>query len=695
MKFYLLRVTAAAIFIIISLFYGPKLLAALIGDTDNDGDVDMQDYNVWFANYTKSVSAGPSAGDFNSDSRVDGVDYVVWLKNYTGAPSSTSSQSNITIRHPYQFGTQPALVYEKFDITYWVNNWDVRPNGKRIRALVEKTGVKSVAYDELSTPWATYVASGAKTYSINTCDSPVQIVSDKEYFSKDPIPVTGLQEGGFYKITLELNNEDGSKSGISTSACIEVNRELLTAFVHVNESTGTGGGSNNPAYFNTMKQQIAQAITELGDIPPCPNHDTTKYHAIYDPTRKCHYDHEHKDDPNRSYYDNPSNPGREGPNRGTGDVLSVFGPLWAWLPDKHKAQLPTTQTVSYPWQTWSGLDIGAAPPAGKMENDLKHNGYLWLTRTPDDFGNGAGNCEPLYNTPNCITHFREQIHALSGMPDALTHTHSFWLEARVCKGGTDGKDNSKCGIYRGGGHVGFGRFGTTRFNITVPGQQELLPFFYTDGPSETNDWNRNGILEEWEYYYLRPDGTHRDGGIRLHGGMAPDDVHANAKDFTWYPEGRPSMVALVGTSFGPLLYTPNGVTYNKGGYNLVGPEWSQIRRQVYYCADPTKCRWPNGAQKEAHFVILRVPTEWDGAPYDEDRTKDGYFTFHGYTNRWGDLLTNGQCNNSPLGADCIPTVYDHVPVADADTQHRDSSSNIPMYDYDITPAGKYWIQFPN
>jgi hypothetical protein len=116
---------------------------------------------------------------------------------------------------------------------------------------------------------------------------------------------------------------------------------------------------------------------------------------------------------------------------------------------------------------------------------------------------------------------------------------------------------------------------------------------------------------------------------------------------------------------------------------------------VYYCADPTKCRWPNGSQMEAHFVILRVPSDWDNAAYDEDRTKNGYFTFHGYTNRWGDLLTSRQCDNLPLGPDCIPTVYDHVPVADADTQHRDSSSDVPMFNYDIAPSGKYWVQFPN
>ncbi len=689
----LLFLAAAPILLFVS-----HVHAALAGDANGDGRVDGVDYVRWANNYTTTQSGGASAGDFNADGRVDGVDYVIWMNNYgltdPGGGGDTSG-AGITIRHPYQFGAQPALVYENFNLTYWIDNWDVASNGKNIRLLIQKTNPKTVQMDELATPWKNYVQSGYTTYPAATCDTITQTVLDKRYYTKEPIPVSGLVEGGYYKISLELANADNSFSGISTSACIEVNREFLSALVHVNDTSGSGGGGGSPKYFDILKSQISQAQSQLGTIVPCPNHNPVVWHAIYDPVRKCHYDHEHKDDPNRSYFDNPANTGRNGTNRGVGDVLSVFGPVWAWLPEKDKAGLPESQTLSYPWQTWSGVDIGSQPVKGKMENDMKHNGYGWLVRTPDDFGSNSGNCVPLYNTKNCITHFREQYHAVQGMPGALTHTHSFSLEARICVGGGDGKDNSKCGIYRGGGHVGFGMFGTTRWSVTEPGQQELLPFFYTDGPSEARDLDGNGKLDEWDYYYLRPDGTVRGGGIRLHGGMADDDVHASAKDFTWYPEGRPSMIALVGSSFGPLLYTPKGISYNTSRYQLTGPEWSQIRRQVYYCADPTRCRWPNGGQMEAHFVIIRIPNDWDGASFDEDRQKNGYFTFHGYTNRWGDLLTNNQCNTKPLGPDCVPTVYDHTPVDDGDTQHRDSSSGTPMYNYDIAPSGTYWIQFPN
>jgi hypothetical protein len=307
---------------------------------------------------------------------------------------------------------------------------------------------------------------------------------------------------------------------------------------------------------------------------------------------------------------------------------------------------------------------------------MKHNGYGWMVRTPDDFGTNSVCGGATFYIDACITHLRYQVHALAAMPDALTHTHSMWLEARICDVESDGRDNSRCGIYRGGGHIKFGRLGVNRTSVTEPGQQELLPFFYTDGPADFNN-----------------------SGIRLHGSMATDDVRASARDFTWYPEERPSVLGIVGSNFGPLFYVPQNTSYNAGGYSITGPNWSQIRRELFYCQDPTRCRWPNGGQAEAHFVIIRTREGQleDGGPYDTDRQVNGYFSYQGYTNRWGQFQTNNQCTNKPLGVDCVPVSYEHVPVNQPgyEAQHRDSSKNIPMYNYDIAPAGEYWIQFPN
>ena len=56
--------------------------AAKPGDANGDGKVNGADYLVWFNNYKKSTTQGPSAGDFNGDTIVNGADYIVWFSNY-------------------------------------------------------------------------------------------------------------------------------------------------------------------------------------------------------------------------------------------------------------------------------------------------------------------------------------------------------------------------------------------------------------------------------------------------------------------------------------------------------------------------------------------------------------------------------------------------------------------------------------
>ncbi|HLE49139.1 MAG TPA: dockerin type I repeat-containing protein [Patescibacteria group bacterium] len=52
------------------------------GDANGDGKVNGADYLIWFNNYKKSTSQGPSAGDFNGDTIVNGADYIIWFGNY-------------------------------------------------------------------------------------------------------------------------------------------------------------------------------------------------------------------------------------------------------------------------------------------------------------------------------------------------------------------------------------------------------------------------------------------------------------------------------------------------------------------------------------------------------------------------------------------------------------------------------------
>jgi hypothetical protein len=60
----------------------------ILGDGNNDGFVDIEDYAIWIINFLRSTNpVGSSQGDFNSDGKVDGRDYTIWLNNYSKLPT--------------------------------------------------------------------------------------------------------------------------------------------------------------------------------------------------------------------------------------------------------------------------------------------------------------------------------------------------------------------------------------------------------------------------------------------------------------------------------------------------------------------------------------------------------------------------------------------------------------------------------
>jgi hypothetical protein len=61
--------------------------------------------------------------------------------------------------------------------------------------------------------------------------------------------------------------------------------------------------------------------------PLCEEHDPNKWHPLYDAASGCHYEHEHKHDPN--------------------EVNDIFGAPGAWFGGDE---------LSYPWQTFTGAN---------------------------------------------------------------------------------------------------------------------------------------------------------------------------------------------------------------------------------------------------------------------------------------------------------------------------------------------------
>ena len=154
-------------------------------------------------------------------------------------------------------------------------------------------------------------------------------------------------------------------------------------------------------------------------IPLCTDHDPMDWHSLYNAAENCHYNHEHKQDPDA--------------------VNDIFGPVGA---------LYGGQKISYPWQTFSSTGT---------ENGLKHGGYGWLvTRGMDCFSRFS---------EGCLTDFRVQYHAIMAAPGAVTRFHSFWLEARGCR-----EDNpDRCGIIRTGGWADYGKLKIDGEHIPLPG----------------------------------------------------------------------------------------------------------------------------------------------------------------------------------------------------------------------------------
>jgi len=178
------------------------------------------------------------------------------------------------------------------------------------------------------------------------------------------------------------------------------------------------------------------------EAPLCPDHDPRTYHALWDSARGCHYDHHHGDDPHA--------------------VDDIFGTdYYSWAGG----------SISYPWQTVN-------TQTGCLENDCKHNGYIWLVRRDQP-------CQSAY-THGCVVAFRALVHAMPSAHDTSVRYHSAWLEALVCRE----DDPSVCGIFRSGGWQDTGDLSIDRTRvIDYPNSFNRIKLHYlTIGNSHSGTW---------------------------------------------------------------------------------------------------------------------------------------------------------------------------------------------------------------
>jgi hypothetical protein len=130
--------------------------------------------------------------------------------------------------------------------------------------------------------------------------------------------------------------------------------------------------------LDAVAQIRAEASTGVYDRAcTAEEHDPYRWHPLVNTELKCHYNHHHGDDPNY--------------------VNDIFGAPGEWFGVNH-------QSLSYPWQTFPTDDRYASPEsaaaAGMMENQMKHEGYMWIVRRNQPCPNqGEG----------CTTDFRLQL----------------------------------------------------------------------------------------------------------------------------------------------------------------------------------------------------------------------------------------------------------------------------------------------
>ncbi len=390
---------------------------------------------------------------------------------------------------------------------------------------------------------------------------------------------------------------------------------------------GTGHGPEvgiNVDALNQIKADIASGMYNR----PCTQqeHDRHKWHALVDPVLKCHYDHHHGDDPNY--------------------VNDIFGSPGAWF------GVPG-QSVSYPWQTFPARTPSEGNEQyvaqGVMENDLKHEGYMWLVRRDQPCPDG-----------NCVTDLRVQYHGIFGAHDATVRFHSYSFEVRVCR---DKAVPSSCGIIRTGGWMDTGKL------------------FITDGREPrctNNNMLRISLPADSQFFPLDE--------------ASPDEMRCHA----FINDGRlPAYPPQAAISEWWVHSPGDRARFQIFAFDPIG----NIRRDDpatwdFYCEPgDVNCRYNQSILSGWIGYVLKVYGGYDPVArryLDLQLDANQKINVRTFTRRMGDL--NLACTTTSL--DCIPLHYEGVYMNTP--QYKESffahspCRQCPKIDHDLSPAGQLW-----
>lgn len=291
------------------------------------------------------------------------------------------------------------------------------------------------------------------------------------------------------------------------------------------------------------------------------------------------------------------------------------------------------------------------------ENSLKHNAFGWLV-LQDEASINKGDtyaangqyeveCKPANSDSDkvgCVTAARIRVHGVGAALGAATRFHSYHAELKICN------RQNQCGIVRTGGWGDSGAL----FSPYPTGPRILLP-----GESYNDELQGNRPTGSFAYRAHNPAGPTR-----------PNDI---PNFFIW--------------EFG-----------DNNGYNQIfsygiqsfdawgGVHADDLSKTDLRCPD-FQCEL-NGSTMKLFTIEVQIPKQLQNS--------DRVINFQGFTDKQGNI--DPSCKTKT--AACIPVVFQNVP-AGIETARYNIRSFISkgvigvVPEYDSSPEGVYWIEYPN
>jgi hypothetical protein len=370
-------------------------------------------------------------------------------------------------------------------------------------------------------------------------------------------------------------------------------------------------------------------------------HDTTRWHTLLNyadddlPGGPCHFDHHHGDNPHA--------------------VNDIFGTPGAWF-------MRTGQSISYPWQTYPAQRASDPPGMypGLLENEYKHEGYMWVVRRNQACSGGA-----------CVTDFRLQHH-FHGNLDGGVGMHSASFEGRVCD---DASRPETCGIVRTGGWLDYGHLIAPRSNEDCfTARQNRFPEIWIPVASDN-----------LPYRQLDQDAPFDES--RCHKVLSAQEVAAGPIQF------RSS-----GPAVGPAEWWSHGASDFRFQFVMFDPvgNVNQDGSFTQFCGiNDVNCRWRH-SQFTARIQYILPLNSYYFPEYGGQRRVDLQLGQR-FLNRFGGI--NANCSMATVGMDCIPIEYSNITLRTAIGQGltgfvQQPCNSCRSLNHDITPANRpSWVTY--